>query len=429
MGKKLLVFFLIVISTGFLYSDNQDFFNAVKNGDYNKVKQILAAGIDVDVTEDTKTALMLAAKEGHQNIVKLLLENGANINKKNKSHNTALHFAVFNKHNNIVKLLIEKGAEINAKGYAGQTPLVLAAEIDNIEAAKLLIQKGADIKAVDHASCTALTYAILHENKELINILKPMLIKYVTESDKQKLIEAVDDNNYNEVKRLVGLGIDVNMPLDDPGSTMLMRAVGNQNKTIVEFLLKAGADVDAEVMEGRCGFHFTICPLNIAVEKNNPGLIALLLKNGARKHLNQSLCITSNPEVTKTLIEHGADVNFYINAFSPLHVAVMKNKKEIVEILLNKGARVDAKINGFHWYAGYDGYDGETPLMWAARDGYTEIVRLLIKHGADVNAKITEKNKEEIDGLDRYGYTVLQYARENGHSGIVAILKEAGARD
>ena len=64
---------------------------------------------------------MFASQNGHENVVKLLLDNGANIDTKDKSGATPLWTAAQNEHDNIVKLLIDKGANVNTKISYGFT--------------------------------------------------------------------------------------------------------------------------------------------------------------------------------------------------------------------------------------------------------------------------------------------------------------------
>ena len=87
-----------------------------------------------------------------------------------------------------------------------------------------------------------------------------------------------------------------------------------------------------------------------------------------------------NIEAVKQHIAAGTDVNVKDDAYgglTPLQMAAGEGQKEIAELLIAKGADVNAK------------YDrGWTPLLWAAREGHKEIAELLIAKGADVNAKV-----------------------------------------
>jgi ankyrin repeat protein len=71
----------------------------------------------------------------------------------------------------------------------------------------------------------------------------------------------------------------------------------------------------------------------------------------------------------------------------------------VVQLLLNKGADVEAKDK-----------DGWTALIWAAQGGYEAMVRLLLDKRADVEAK------------DQYGWTALLWAAQEGHEAVVRLL-------
>ena len=92
--------------------------------------------------------------------------------------------------------------------------------------------------------------------------------------------------------------------------------------------------------------------------------------------------------------------------WTPLHYAAVEGNKEVVELLITKGADVNAK----------DDQSGETPLHFAAFSGHKEIVELLIAKGADVNAK------------DDDGKTPLDSAIRRKHSEIADLLRKHGAK-
>ena len=95
--------------------------------------------------------------------------------------------------------------------------------------------------------------------------------------------------------------------------------------------------------------------------------------------------LSGNTQMAELLIDKGADVNAKDDCgFTPLRWATMLGRKDIVEFLIAKGADVNAKD-----------YNGWTPLHWAARLGSKDIVEFLIVRGADINAK------------NKYGHTPL----------------------
>jgi ankyrin repeat protein len=96
-------------------------FNAVRDGDLVIIERYLGSGWDVNAQEEFDlryglTALHLSAQNGHLEIVKLLLEHGADVKAKTELFcETTLHLAARNGHFEIVKLLLEHGADVNAK--------------------------------------------------------------------------------------------------------------------------------------------------------------------------------------------------------------------------------------------------------------------------------------------------------------------------
>ena len=112
-------------------------------------------------------------------------------------------------------------------------------------------------------------------------------------------------------------------------------------------------------------------------------------------------------DIADLLIAKGADVNAKEakNRITPLHWAVWRGRKEIVELLIAKGADLNVKNK-----------DEGTPLHNAAWKGHNEIAKLLIVKGADVNAKDVE------------GQTPLDWAEEEKHKEIASLLRKHGGK-
>ncbi len=93
---------------------------ALQNGDIKLVKKMLATDAGVNDVYFGWSALQIAANKGQLEIVKLLIDKGANINYQHPiSKNTALHLAALSNYPEVVKYLISKGADVNIKLRAG----------------------------------------------------------------------------------------------------------------------------------------------------------------------------------------------------------------------------------------------------------------------------------------------------------------------
>jgi len=121
---------------------------AAINGDVHRVREITAEKPEeINSVRGTKSALMLAAIKGHQDVVVALLEAGADVNIKNHDGWTALHAAAFKGHSGIQQILIEHGADVNARYWNGYTPLMFSARNGPVETVQLMIEAGADVNA------------------------------------------------------------------------------------------------------------------------------------------------------------------------------------------------------------------------------------------------------------------------------------------
>jgi len=121
--------------------------NASMYGKQEVVKLLIEVGADINAKDsDGDTVLMYASqKDYYINVVKLLIKAGADVNAKNNFEETALMWASKNDNKEIVKLLIEAGADVNAKNKFKNTALMLASINNHLNIVKLLIKAGANI--------------------------------------------------------------------------------------------------------------------------------------------------------------------------------------------------------------------------------------------------------------------------------------------
>jgi ankyrin repeat protein len=116
---------------------------AVENGHEGIVKLLLDKGADLESKDGIGwTPLLYAAQRGHDAVVKLLLDKGADLESKGDSGWTPLFLATLNGHDAVVKLLLDKGADLESKSDSGWTPLLLAAQYGHERVVKLFVDKG-----------------------------------------------------------------------------------------------------------------------------------------------------------------------------------------------------------------------------------------------------------------------------------------------
>lgn len=142
-----------------------DLMIASRDGNIPKVKKLLKKEKNIDrVDEYGRTALLYAIEGKHPDVVKLLLDHGADPEIRDESEEkSALSYAVEVDCVKCAELLIKKGADPNDNGD-GYTPLMRAARYGQYNMVRTLIKYGADINAKDEEGRTALSWA--KENQE-----------------------------------------------------------------------------------------------------------------------------------------------------------------------------------------------------------------------------------------------------------------------
>ena len=147
---------------------------AVQHPANDLAKLLLDYTAEINATDKRNwTALMLTAKKGDTALADFLLSRGANPNIQTAAFSwTALIFATHNNHLEIVKLLLDKGAEINSTTIFNETALMFAARNGYPEIAKLLIDKKAVLNAQDRYGWTALKFATQKNHPALVQLLQ-----------------------------------------------------------------------------------------------------------------------------------------------------------------------------------------------------------------------------------------------------------------
>ncbi len=384
---------------------------ACANGSPAVVRKLLESGADPNAADASgETALMTATRTGNLDSVKALLQHGANVKSKDTvTGQTALMWAARTNHFEIAQLLVEYGAEVNARtrvgktpaarppgagggshgvgivrsgwpeqGFqpetpGGMTPLLYAARDGRLDIARMLIAAKADVQLADANGITPLLMAITNNHLDLARFLveKGADVKAVDWWGRAPLYATVEirDRDYGRndehdidrpaafelIKLLLDKGANVNArtkevppirrfvtPLGDlswvdfTGQTAFLRAALAGDISLMRLLLDRGADPNIPTFAGTT---------------------ALMAAAGVNWMGGQTFTESNEAlmEAVKLCLEKGADANAK-NSMGVTAVigAANRGSDDILEFLVQKGARLDVKDN-----------EGRTPLVWA----------------------------------------------------------------
>ena len=293
-------------------------------------------------TKSGETPMISAIATGDDELVRLMLQRGADVDARCGDEMTPLMHAINHGYNSIAELLLSKGAQVDAP-TAGWTPLHRATELMNISMVNLLIACGADIEARSPKDFSP--------RKSPFNRMKS-----------PRRDDPDDDHSSS----------------DDRGWTPLLRAASHGEEAMVRLFLDKGANIEARNPSNGTSL---IC----AAEKQLEAIVDLLLMRGADVHaeddfgwkpIHRALVNKGGERVAGLLLSRDANVNDRdLYRKTPLHHAIEKGDDQMVHFLLNAGADIEARDIA-----------ERTPLHTAIEARLEIMVHILLDNGADADA-------------------------------------------
>jgi hypothetical protein len=275
---------------------------SVAAGDVAGVRRLAESGAKLDrcYPESDECVLATAAAQGDLAMVQELLRLGAKVNNK-KSVVQPLEVAVGQGHLEVARLLLSNGADPNAKDEDGTTPLMTAAFTGNEALVRLLVEHRADVRANDFRGTTALQSATAQEHDAVCEFLSPL----ATPKDREKcrilreirmqggtdervaaMIMAAGRGDFSSVRSFVADGVPFDA-INEEGVSALMRAANKNQMMIVQWLLDRGANVNRTDVYGES-------PVTCAAMGCHPEMVEFLSPMSDKKLAKRALKIKDN---------------------------------------------------------------------------------------------------------------------------------------
>jgi ankyrin repeat protein len=296
-----------------------------------------------------------------------------------------------------VRKRIEDDADVNARDAEGNTPLILASFYASPDCVALLLAKGADANAVNEAGVTALIRAATNYEKSrlLVDAGAKVRVRTAELGNTPLILAARRAGNSRTVKLLLEHGANAT-ERNNAGISPIISGAASGDLETVQFLLDAGAKAG--------DFPKSNDPraTDIAARLRTP-LMWAAYHNDVR--------------MVRLLLDHGADPNQSTYFGNPLSHACWNDGFEAAEVLIDRGANVNAR----------DAVADFTPLHWAAgtESPRPQLVKLLLANGADPNAA----GGGPVGAFALVPQTPRLIAEKRGQTAIVEALAAAGATD
>ena len=352
---------------------------AAEGGNILIVRSMLSFDIDINSKgdESSATPLIIAAMENHVEVMKYLLQKGADISLTVGSEKrNALHIA--SEHGSIaaIELLLSGGLSVDSRDGAGNTPLVCAAACGQIEAVNYLLEHGADplLKGKDE-------WSLLHF--------------------------AAQSGNVIIIETMLSKGLDIDSKDETLGLTPLMVSIKSGKLEAAKYLLEKGADKSLKTTAGK------LSPLSIAAALGSVAAIEMLLLHGCSINYRDNggdtplmhAAVFGNTEIVKYLLAKGADPLLRNKLeLGLLHLAALSGNVLTIEAVLSTNFDINARCTA----------SGLTPLLVCLMAGRLEAASYLLGRGADEYLKSEE------------GLTVLSAAAIGGDVAAIEMLLKRG---
>ncbi|QJT93924.1 ankyrin repeat domain-containing protein [Wolbachia endosymbiont of Diaphorina citri] len=255
----------------------------------------------IDSIYDKSTILHLLAKDGNEEVIKLILEKiepnklSKVINAIDEKNFTSLDYAIIHGHLGTVQHLVRKGGDVNLKNTKGMNPLHFAAVYGHLDIAKYLVAQGAIIKSLNKDSMCPLHFAAIYGHLDIIKYLveEGASINIKDKNNMRPLHFAVIYGRLDIVEYLVEKRANINLRSKE-GESPLHFAVMHSQLDIVEYLIEKGASIDRQDEKN-------MSPLDYVIVYSNSEEIICYLED---MHLAPDLKTQSHKRNLETFDEH-----------------------------------------------------------------------------------------------------------------------------
>jgi ankyrin repeat protein len=407
--------------------------DAAMRGDVAAVRSLIKSGAEVNAAQgDGMTALHWAADLGNEELARILVAAGANVNARTRiGHHAPLHVAAENGHGPIVRLLADAGADVRATSLGGVTPLHAAALSGDSTSVASLLSHGADANARELSwAQTPLMFAADHGRVAAVRLL---LASGADVSATTRVVEfsqrARQDRRAEQVRDSVLAAFRVRAadPVNwrpDPAQVQASLRAAREHEVLSPAQIQR-IDWDAAQIAGRApsnadlvGYQGGLTALHHAVREGHHEAAMALLEGGADvNQLSEGTLATplltavmnGHFDIALDLMARGADVRtgdfmrrtplyaaisaqWAPRARYPQQQAYAQQKAtylEMMEALLKAGADPNVRLALHDWYLEYNfaQFDidawGATPFWRASHALDVEAMKLLVRYGAD----------------------------------------------